>query len=771
MTVATTPAPARPKARRQRRPATPAQILSVVAIAAVAATIAAATSDASPTGQPALDAAWRAALVVACTVAGARARRWSLVVAAGIVTIGAADWWSIAGLAALATTFGLAWDQRRSRIVGSIAGALIGVTALHLGWPTATFATAVVAAVAVGVVCASAYRTSSRRVRRRVRIAAYVTAALMVLGMVCAAAFGLTQRSTVQQAIDEAMSAADAVGASSTEASTEGFASARTKLDQVVAAAERPWMLFARAVPVLGANVGSVRDSAAAGADLAGAAERLSAQVDYERLQLPGGGIDLAVLRSFAAPVADAEATLAQAERTLADASSPWVLAPVAERLTDLHDRVKAAHGDATTARLAVEAAPGILGADGARRYLLMLGNPAEARDLGGHLGNWAEITTDGGRIDVVRVGTPYELFGPTGPDRPFLAETDGYPRSLLEMNPTRFPQNWGGTPDLPTVARLAAQLYPQTAGGGPLDGVIYADPTAFAAALSITGPTTVPGTTTTIDASNAAEYLERGQYAEFDQESKGDQAVTELVRHVLDQLLEGPLPSPAAVATAFGPAVDGGHLKFVTLHDTDRPLLNRLGVDGAVQVEDGADLLAVISRNANPSKIDSYLERTIDDRVSWNPDTGEVRSQVVVTLTNTAPAEGLAPVVGLPPPGGSPGTNRTELAVLTPLRTTGASIDGVRAPIGTRTDLPGLLRHTVSLDLAPGQSRTVVFDLSGHLDPGDYRLRWVGQALANPDQARLTIHSSGAPFLGGVEAGTVELTPGGQDLTVRVAR
>lgn len=727
------------------------------------------TADSSPTGQPVLDALWRGVLVVVCTVAGARARRWSLVVAAGIVTIGAADWWAVAGLAALATTFALAWDQRRSRIIGAVVGALVGVASLHLGWPTTTFATALMATVAVGVVCVSAYRTSSRRVRRRVRITVFAMVALAFFGALGAVVFGLTQRSNVQQAIDEALGAADGIGASSTAASTEGFAAARVKLEEVVSAADAPWMVLSRAVPVVGANVGSVRDAAAAGAELASAAERLSGQVDYERLQLPEGGIDLAVLESFAEPVADAETALAGAKQTLSGAESPWVLGPVADRFGELSDRVTTAHDAAVTARLGVEAAPSILGAEGSRRYLLLLGNPAEARDLGGHVGNWAEITTDGGRIDVVRVGTPYELFGPNGPDRPFLPDPSTYPRSLVEMNPTRFPQNWGATPDLPTVARLAAELYPQTVGGGPLDGVIYADPTAFAGALSITGPATVPGTATTIDASTAADYLHRGQYSAFAQESAGNQAVTDLVRSVLDQLLEGQLPSPSTVATALGPAVADGHLKFVTLHESDRPFLERLGVDGAVRVTDGNDLLAVISRNSNPSKIDSYLERAIDNRVTWDPETGDVRSQVVVTLTNTAPAEGLAPLVGLAPAGAPHGTNRTELAVLTPLDSSGASIDGVAAPIGTRKDLDGLVRHTLTLDLAPGQSRTVVFELNGRLEPGDYRMRWIGQPLVNPDQAQLTITSNGAPFLGGVQAGTVELTNGVQDITVRV--
>lgn len=774
VTVGLAPAPPRPRrTRRSRRPATRVQIIAVATIATAAGIVAALTSDAAPTGTPYFDVLWRIALVVVSSIAGARARRSSLAVAAGLVVIGAAGWWSIAGLVALGLCFALAWEDRRSRIAGSAAGALTSLAALHLGWPTPTFATAILAGFALGLMWISAYRTSSRRVRRRVRLSVLAVGAFALVGTVMAVAFAATQRSNVQSAIDDAMGAADRIGGASTSASSAGFASARAHLADVVRAADAPWMFPARAVPLVGANLRSVRESAAAGADLSAVAERLSDEVDYERLHLDGGGIDLGVLGSFREPVTEAERALAHARDALVDARSPLVVGPVARRMEELTGRVRRAHSDATTARLGVERAPGLLGAAAPRRYLLLLGNPAEARDLGGHIGNWAEVVATGGRLDVVRVGSPYELFGPSGPDRPFLADPSSFPRSLREMNPTRFPQNWGATPDLPTVARLAAELYPQSDGGAPLDGVIYADTAAFAAAIGVTGPVPVAGTGLTIDSGTAAEFLERGQYALFPRESQGDEAVTELVRTALDRLLEGRLPAPEAVADAFGPSVDGGHLKFFSLHAEDHDLLERLHLDGAIGVVPGADALAVITRNANPSKVDSYLERSIDQRVTWDPDSGRIRTRVEVTLTNTAPPSGLPQVVGLAPPGAAEGTNRTELAVLTPLRSGGATVDGAAAAIGSRDDIDGLTRHTLQIDLAPGQSRKVTFDLHGRLDPGDYRLRWIAQPLVNADDARLVISSTGRPFRGGASSGSVDLTEdltgGGRTITVRV--
>lgn len=739
-------------------------------ICVVAGSIGAITAAAEPTTATLVDMVYRAGFVVLTTLAASRARRWTLAVGAGLVTVGASGWWGVAGLGALGTTLALSWDRRRRRVIAAAAGAAIGVTALHLGWPTTTFGTAVLAAVATVPIWCSAYRTSGRLVRRRIRITAAVAAVVTVFGLVAVVAFGWTQRSNVESAIDQALDAADRIGASSTTASTAGFVEAHDRLVQVVAASDAPWMIPARLLPVVGSNLAAIRDSAAAGADLAAAASRLSSSVDYDRLHQPGGGIDLDVLRSFRDPLNETERRLAASEAALRENDSPFLFAPVADRMSSLARRVARAQRDATTARMGADVAPGLLGADGPRRYLLLLGNPSEARDIGGHLGNWAEISATDGRLHVVRVGEPYDLFGPVSAHRPFLPDAATFPRSLTEMNPTAYPQNWGSSPDLPTVARLAAELFPQVPGGGPLDGVLYADTKAFAAALAITGPVRIPGTGRSLDSTNAAAFLERGQFAEFN-DSTGDRAVTELVRDALSRLLDGRLPSPDAVARNFGPVTADGHLRFVSMHRDEMPFLRRLGLEGAVAPVHGADLLAVINRNVNPSKIDSYLERSVTDRVTFDPRTGDVAARVEITLVNTAPPNGLAKAVGNPPPGSPAGTNRTEVAVLTPFHATAATIDGVPVAIGTQSDVHGLVRHSALVDLAPGQTRVLVVDLSGRVSGPDYRLRWFSQPLVNPERATLVIRSTGAPFTGGITAGSVKLTRGDEDLTIRTER
>ena len=205
----------RPAARHRRRRATREQVIAVGLITAIAAMAAIVAVDASPTGSALMDAVYRAGLVCLTTLAASRARRWSLVIAAGLVTVGSGGWFWVAGVAALALSVLLAWQNRRDRVVGAATGALIGLCALHLQWPTTTFATSVLAAAAVVPLWISGYRTSSSRVRRRILLAVGLAVLVTLAGAAGAVAFGVGQRTQVSTAIDEALAAADTLGTSS----------------------------------------------------------------------------------------------------------------------------------------------------------------------------------------------------------------------------------------------------------------------------------------------------------------------------------------------------------------------------------------------------------------------------------------------------------------------------------------------------------------------------------------------------------------------------
>lgn len=717
-------------------------------MASVAAGVLLATS--SSVGIPLVDALYRAALVASCCVCGSRARRWSLLIASALVSVGSDGWILLAGAGALVIAFVLALTNRRDRTWGALAGGLVGWTALNLSWPASPDgATALLAAAAVVPLWWSAYRVARRSTQRRVRWTLGALGAFFALGIATAAVFALMHQGELRRSAQDTERAARQVAAGRSQDGEAGFVSTSGRFRSVADAAQSWWMLPTRLVPFVAQNVTAVARAAESGAELNDAAAIMAASVDYDELQLEGGRIDLALLASFAEPVRATEITIAEAQDRLAEVDSPWLLGPLGEQLGEFELRLAEAREIAETADAAVADVPVLLGADGPRRYLLLLGNPAEARDLGGHAGTWAELVASEGKLDVVEVGDAYDLFGPGSDNRPVLDEAPAELRPLLDMAPTRFPQNWTATADLATAAPVLADLFVQVRGGAPIDGVGYADPVAMAALLESTGPVEADGVR--LEAQDAVRFFTVEQFRD------GERSLTPAVRAALEAFTENRLPAPSRLAELFDHPVDRGHLQFVTLDEAGSEVLDRVGLDRRVRADEGVDTLLVLTSNANPSKIDAYLERSIDYLVDWSPATGDLRSRVVVTLRNTAPADGLHPVVlgsGLLT---APGTNRTQLSVLSGQQALGVMVDGASVPWSTRPDAGGLSRTSVQVDVAPGGQRTVVFDLVGVIAPGArYRVDWFNQPLIAPDESRLVLASSDRRLPGGAQRGQV---------------
>ena len=210
-----------------------------------------------------------------------------------------------------------------------------------------------------------------------------------------------------------------------------------------------------------------------------------------------------------------------------------------------------------------------------------------------------------------------------------------------------------------------------------------------------------------------------------------------------------------------FGPVVAGGHLQLASLHPEDKDLLLRTRLIGDVERPGAGDLLAVVNRNVNPSKIDAYLRRRINYDVAWNVSTGETRGELTVQLTNTAPASGLPDVVINGPEGTPQGTNRTQLCILSPLAVRSAYLDGERTGVGTLPELRGVDRHCLFVDLSAGSTHTVKFNLLGNLGAGvPYLLQWVGQPTVGRDRARLTVSADRTSVDGGKQRVRTRLNP-----------
>ena len=758
---------------RRRRSSVQRSELMVLASITVVASVLGALSPGAPTGHPVVDAMYRAVFLGALALAASRARRWSVIVAAAIAAIASVGLGLLfAGVALVMSVFIVGRDVR-NRVFGACVGTFLGMACLRLdvGWFLG--ASALFAAAAAGLVLWSGYRVSRRKTRRMIRWAFIATVVVMVVGLGLSIYQVLSSVSPLESAVRSTTSGVSAVQNGKTADASAKFAAAAEKFRSVTDRSTSWWMFPSRMVPIVGQNIEALTVMSDAGAKLTTAARRTTTEVDYSRIRREGGGVDLALLAEFVDPVVDASAQLAQSAADVEKLRTPWLAQPLAEKLDEFEDRVSDLRSQTDLAATALRFGPALFGGSGERHYLVLLGNPAEARDLGGHIGNWAELSMADGTMSLVEVGRALDLAQPNLENA--VQEAVDLPPSFVGMRPATNPQNWGGSLDFPTDAKVAARLY-ETKTGHRIDGVMYVDPQAMAALLRITGPQQVPGLQRTVTADNAAKFLTVDQFVEFPNGRAADDSLTELVRNVFQKLTTTTLPGPQELGRLFGPLVKAGRLRMVSLVAQDHRLLGRVGLDGGFSSVPGDDVLAVVSRNANPSKIDAYLHRDIGYSVDWDPATGSVRSKVTVTLRNDAPSGGL-PRDAIGNSAGLPdGTNISDLAVVTPFELDRATIDGVDAAVTPLLD-GKVWRHSVRVWVPPGGTVVVGFDLDGEVEAGPtYHLKFVGQPLVNAGKVAATVNASAGEMIPGRSivasgsAANVTLGDSGQTLlTLRV--
>ena len=413
------------------------------------------------------------------------------------------------------------------------------------------------------------------------------------------------------------------------------------------------------------------------------------------------------------------------------------MIEPVRRRLDAAHAELGEALPDASKAAEVTRLLPGLLGGDRPRRYVVLFATPAESRELGGIVGNVVELTVDNGRVTITGHHRDDELNA-SGPGE-FADRTD-YPARFLLNHPELFAQNWAGMTDFPSVARAVAELYP-TMGGRPVDGVLYTDPYGLAALMEFTGPIDVPELGRALDSESVAAFLLVEQYGAFALDDRLD-FLEEIAVSTFARLLEVELPGPRRIGDVLGPAARQGRLRMATFDDEENALLDRLFLLGAQPSNDGSDYLAVVHANGGADKLDAFLTRRVQYNAVVDPATGGTTAKVTVSLSNEVEPDGLPSyVIGSPTRGIPPGTNRVHLSIVTPHQLEAVNVDGVRVDAEPQVEF-GFSRYLVFVDVAPGSSSEVTFDLSGvvALNVGEYHLRVGQQAVANPDQIAIEV-------------------------------
>lgn len=203
--------------------------------------------------------------------------------------------------------------------------------------------------------------------------------------------------------------------------------------------------------------------------------------------------------------VADARAPLEQARTAVAHAAAERALidagrlSPRTARLVERLDQALPLLDAGVQGALAL---PGIMGWPEPRTYLLLAQNDDELRPTGGFITAVGIMRVEGGAIAEMQFKASYDVDNFQIPNP--VPPTPLYRFMGVELWLLR-DSNW--SPDYPTSARLARQMY-ERATGGQVDGVIGVNQHMLQLLVGALGPLAVEGSETPVTDQNLMQYM-----------------------------------------------------------------------------------------------------------------------------------------------------------------------------------------------------------------------------------------------------------------------
>ncbi len=682
----------------------------------------------------------RAGFVALCALAGREADRRTHIIAAAFAALLAGGPLGIgAAVVSVGAMVKLSLAKRRPDAswrhpLGALSAGAAAFALCHQGTMLPPVAAAVATAVATAPLLWSGYTRLRGKHRRWVRLTAQIAGGLVGVIALAGATVALQSRSSIGLGTSSMQLGIDAARAGEMDEALDHFDQAAAAFARSRSRLDSPLGLPARLVPGVRDNLAAAVDAAEIGEDLAEAAGQLGRDADYRNLKLVDGQLDLDLVHAMVPHVDDARSTMADAEARTNGIGRRWLVEPLTERLDELLVRIEDADADLVLALDLLDVIPPLLGDDRDRTWLVLFGQPAEARYGGGFVADYAVLEASDGSVEIVEDGPITDLND--DPAARTLQAPDWYADRYSIANPTRFLQNLTVAPDFPTTADVAASTFEQIRGV-PVDGVIYLDPAGIAAMLELTGPIALDGVAEPLTAENAEGFLLRDQYAvTADREERKD-LLHDAGRAAFDALLSGDGPNPTRMANVLSPAVRGGHLAIVSLEDRPAEVLDDLELTGRFAPPADEDWISVRHAELDASKLNAYLRRELAYEVRIDDD-GTLAATATIELHNEVP-DGLPDHVvnsfaGLPY-----GTSRVEVAIYTPHELVRAERNGVEV-LMQPYDEPYGDSYVLFLDVPRGERATIQLELVGRGDPADHAVTVLPQAGAHDQQVRVEV-------------------------------
>ncbi|MEP6560717.1 MAG: DUF4012 domain-containing protein [Nakamurella sp.] len=483
-------------------------------------------------------------------------------------------------------------------------------------------------------------------------------------------------------------------------------------------AVEDPLYRAATGLPYLGQNLDAIRlvtvnvDSLATNV--------MPSLVDVARnlqpaaLEPKDGQIDLAPIQAISPLLQNADAAVNAARGELATIDQSALLGPLADAVqtvsTKLDNAADVTGPGARTARLL----PQMLGSAGARNYLVVFQNPAEARATGGIFGSYAVLTADQGKITIANQASASRTLDDLEAPLPDLTENE---ESLYSSLIAERPMDVNFTPDFPTAAKRFIEMY-QRKNPGEVDGVLVIDPVALSYMLK--GSPGIPvGDGKVITSENLVQTLLADAYTEFGSDSEDrDRFLDEATSKVFAEVMSGS-GDPRAILDGLRKASDERRVLVYSTNPAEQADIAQTGLAASLDAEADHPTLGIYLNDGTPGKLGYYLHNEVDvTEGSCRPD-GRRELKVQVLMDFQDPGRELPKYVTAVEPG-EPYTVQTNLLVFAPIGggVTAVERDGMPAGLGRGQD-HGHEVGAVTVELKPGESTAVTFTVLGPPDVG----------------------------------------------------
>ena len=282
-----------------------------------------------------------------------------------------------------------------------------------------------------------------------------------------------------------------------------------------------------------------------------------------------------------------------------------------------------------------VSLAPLLLGVDKPHTWLLVMGNGAEARSIGGLPGGWGLLRVGNGKLKLLSQESNDRISLLTLKNWQSLVTPEAV--SLYGNDLSRFP-DMNLSPDFPTNGKLMEALYEQYSGKRA-DGVLFADTHTLAGLMQLTGPITYRGREFTSD--NISDYIGKGVYADYANPKAKDEAILGLTQKVFDTITQAK-PDLLVTAKTFLDIIAQGRLHVWARNPSEQKKIVNSPAGGSTLSKLSAKHIVTLVNGAG-NKIDAYIHSSVVYAQGMCQAGFPFRTSTMqVSLRNTAPKTGL---------------------------------------------------------------------------------------------------------------------------------